>query len=154
MAWDTLYAAQRSKNQNKKCLQFIIAANACHVTQCQLFMFECGIASNCIAFKIRANAIRLIILLCSHEHEMNMKYGRDGRLLSSTICCGSNGMFKLLLFDAMIYEFIRNTISMLHFYEPSDENVANILVELKAAENFNTIFLAIESNTGVYMNEK
>lgn len=43
---------------------------------------------------------------------------------------------------------------MLHFYEPSDENVANILVELKAAENFNTIFLAIESNTGVYMNEK
>lgn len=82
-----------------------------------------------------------------------MKYGRDVRLLSSTICCGSNGMFKLL-FDAMIYELYTKYDIDAAFLCAVGRKCSEYPVELKAAENFNTIFLAIESSTGAYMNEK
>lgn len=99
-------------------------------TQCQLVMFECGIASNSIAFAIRANAVRLIILLLLRS-VMPFRTWMDMRrsfALSRIICFGSNGMFKLLLFDAMIYCGAHNRCSRITY-----RFVANILVALKPA---------------------
>lgn len=161
-----MYAAQfvHSKNQNKIFLQFIIAANACHVTQCQLFMFECvsHITSNCIASEIRyENGVRLIIpgRQCSvsirRHTRLAWKTGTNGYELYNRICTHA---FEAKSFASAQTKCLKNINSMRWFIErdmhPFDSIAANILHESKPAENFNKFFSAISSrSTGRSINE-
>lgn len=97
------------------------------------------------SFQIRANTMCVDIIIHKRNNSyarsivnmMQMNYGRDIRWLSWLICFGSNGMFKLLLFKSMIYEK-RNRCTAC--FTASIQYVANILVELKPAKNFNKFF--------------
>lgn len=140
--WDNVRCTQfNSKNQNKICLQFIIAANACHVTQCQLFMFECGIASYSIAFQIRANAVRLINLisvagkLCYAVSEHERTWHIDSRrsfALSDWAGSFASPQMECLNYYWMRWFIMEHDIDALVLLQI----VANILVALKAGQEF------------------